>query len=646
MLARENGFAVETAFLEDLAFSKQLRLFRTTDVYVCQQGTALHNVLFMRPGSAVIIIMQPDWCDWRWQFADQAAYLGMHVFVYCSDANRFSSTTSAFRLGALNISGSYRWNQRAWLEGPWYSKEMRQSVDRASFASMLAAARASLGTTPTTRTPYRASGKSAKLVAPPSRGVLRAIARIADVVVSNPSNETRRFSFTPEVVLTNEMDPRDLHATLPHLEFCIRPVGTRSGNSVSVALGKTCFESDLLGTHAPLDLVLPLHLAREGFIVALSLQDGSSGSLLKGSETISSISLLETIERVSNVYGKQRVLAFPFLENGELQFYSCDLRSKRHARDVCAFELSLACTKSGTSWEECATIFNYADLMLHKESEAAAADLPAIQPQPRSNRPFYFLHLEKTAGTCLRHHLAKYGSGASVIPCQHGLHCMTFTLNADDRDAFLDNDSSYLLPYLSRGPSIVAGHFEWGSWNALGLQDDDIACYTTARDPLRRALSLYYERLYPANGRKRFGELTTQELEYYLMQWRGSAHGRWRDEGMSNAACRMFCGQNNLKGRLPNAARLDRNEPCTFEIARLRLSQCVVGMQEKWNDTLRVLGRWAPWIDTRDACPSGSAGRNEGVRAEQIGDLPVASSNCCANTTRAISSCTATLKSV
>merc|ERR1711907_186623 len=93
---------------------------------------------------------------------------------------------------------------------------------------------------------------------------------------------------------------------------------------------------------------------------------------------------------------------------------------------------------------------------------------------------------------------------------------------------------------------------------------------------------------------------------------------------MSNAACRMFCGQNNLKGRLPNAARLDRNEPCTFEIARLRLSQCVVGMQEKWNDTLRVLGRWAPWIDTRDACPSGSAGRNEGVRAERIGDLPVA----------------------
>ena len=129
-LGQASNFSVVTARLENMPFSEQLQLFRKTDVYVCQQGTALHNVLFMRPGSVIMMIMQPDWCDWRWKFADQALYLGMHVLAYCSHSNRFSSVPFAHapHLDILNVSGSYRWNQRAWLEGPWYSKNYDRAL--------------------------------------------------------------------------------------------------------------------------------------------------------------------------------------------------------------------------------------------------------------------------------------------------------------------------------------------------------------------------------------------------------------------------------------------------------------------------------------------------------------------------------------
>ena len=121
----------------------------------------------------------------------------------------------------------------------------------------------------------------------------RAIARLADLKIIMPTNDTRTFSFSPEVVVVNGLDPKELHASLPHLEFCMRPIGTLSGNDVKIPFPNQCFESSLLGTHAPLNLVLPLDLANEGFILQLSLRDGVSEAQLKGSDTVSSIPFLK-----------------------------------------------------------------------------------------------------------------------------------------------------------------------------------------------------------------------------------------------------------------------------------------------------------------------------------------------------------------
>ena len=48
--------------LGEVDFDQQMYLFREADILVSTAGTAVHNMLFMRPYTAVIILMQPAWC--------------------------------------------------------------------------------------------------------------------------------------------------------------------------------------------------------------------------------------------------------------------------------------------------------------------------------------------------------------------------------------------------------------------------------------------------------------------------------------------------------------------------------------------------------------------------------------------------------
>ena len=78
------GFTTAFGSLSSLPFRHQLELFASIDVLVAVAGTALHNVLFMRPGSAVIMFMQPEWCELAWMYANQAILLNIQPFVHCA----------------------------------------------------------------------------------------------------------------------------------------------------------------------------------------------------------------------------------------------------------------------------------------------------------------------------------------------------------------------------------------------------------------------------------------------------------------------------------------------------------------------------------------------------------------------------------
>ena len=617
------AFDVKSAHLEDLTFTQQVKLLQDSQVYVCQQGTALHNVLFMKPGSIVVILMQPDWCDWKWKFANQAALLRMHVIVYCSDMMRFQES----KFSMMNITNSYRWNDRAWLQGPWYSKDARMRVDArtaeriAALASRIVREKKS---EPRIYEPFCPPGdyNSVDKIKVDADASLLAIARVADFSVDFKTDNSAVIKCVPEVLLTNHLGATDLHLSLPSLEFCIEPIGTNSHRNLNLTMPTSCLNSRLLGTHATLDLHMPTRIVNEGLVFKFWLQDASSGVSIKDSESYASTALFREFESFSSWYSKNRTLFFSYNVDGTPYTYACRLPSMRFAKDVCAMKLSLQCKAHRMTNQQCAVLLKFATKALQKELASAESGLPAVHFSPDSRHPFYFLHLEKTAGTCLRHHLSKYTGVHSIIPCHANLHCMTFTLNYSDHDAFVGSDGSVLTSFLQQPPAIVAGHFQWNEWQHIDTASDrDIFCFTNMRHPVKRVISLYYERLYPLNGRRKLSDLSVKELVFYLAEWRGSAHGRWRDEGMSNAACRMMCGQNVAKGRLPSKVG-PRKDLCSFDEIQNRASKCLIGIQEEWNNTMRVLARWAPWIDTRADCPRGNGGRNEGLAAEKPNELP------------------------
>jgi len=69
--------------MEDLTFTEQVEAFQYSSILITQYGTAAHNMIFLKPGSVLVLIMQPGWCDWHWTYTDQARLLGIHVLLYC-----------------------------------------------------------------------------------------------------------------------------------------------------------------------------------------------------------------------------------------------------------------------------------------------------------------------------------------------------------------------------------------------------------------------------------------------------------------------------------------------------------------------------------------------------------------------------------
>ena len=66
------------------------------------------------------------------------------------------------------------------------------------------------------------------------------------------------------------------------------------------------------------------------------------------------------------------------------------------------------------------------------------------------------------------------------------------------------------------------------------------------RHPVERAISLYYERVYPREaplGGKAINSLGREEWNFILREFKGSAWGMYRDEGFENTLCKMMLGE-------------------------------------------------------------------------------------------------------
>ena len=99
----------EVIDLDDMSFINQLGYFHFSACLVATAGTATHNMLFMRPGSTMVIIMQPEWCEESWMYVNQGVLLGITVHVLCDEMDgAFPSTTHTRHSSFVN---------KFWLQG-------------------------------------------------------------------------------------------------------------------------------------------------------------------------------------------------------------------------------------------------------------------------------------------------------------------------------------------------------------------------------------------------------------------------------------------------------------------------------------------------------------------------------------------------
>jgi hypothetical protein len=161
--------------------------------------------------------------------------------------------------------------------------------------------------------------------------------------------------------------------------------------------------------------------------------------------------------------------------------------------------------------------------------------------------------------------------------------------------------------------SVLAGHFSWGVWSQLPSMSRRTAttappCFVMGRHPVDRVVSYYYQRCYGepncAHYRIPFNNLTRENLVSFVLSFRQALvkeNGEVVvvDEGTQEACCRALANRKTTSG-LP-VHEIKFPEPLTVseeEFALGNVDHCVVGLQEEWASTKRVLEHWFPWIDT------------------------------------------------
>lgn len=165
--------------------------------------------------------------------------------------------------------------------------------------------------------------------------------------------------------------------------------------------------------------------------------------------------------------------------------------------------------------------------------------------------------------------------------------------------------------------SVLAGHFSWGVWSELpslrhssssSLSSVTPPCFVMGRHPVDRVVSYYYQRCHRESECRhygvRFNNLTHDELITFISTFRQGLLRKSTgeivivDEGVEDACCRSLSNRKWTSGRLLSDVSLPdllmRQEE---EFALRNVGECVVGLQEDWENTKRVLRHWFPWMD-------------------------------------------------
>jgi hypothetical protein len=302
-------------------------------------------------------------------------------------------------------------------------------------------------------------------------------------------------------------------------------------------------------------------------------------------------------------------------------------------------EIATVCSVNHLETAACLVLARWIHNQLIRVRTARVLGLPPRQFSPSEVAPFVFLHLEKCAGSSLRRYIAQAAVAKQLPFLIPGRSSTGERLGARDPAHTMQFDLSQVQTSERENLAILGGHFQWGVWEELPsslqspktvtpselkfVEHPGFSCLVFLREPAARVISMYYERIYPLNGQIKLSELSLSVLEGYLQNWYGSAFGKWRDEGLSNAACKMLCGANTHKGKGTDATfggDIERVD-LSFDIAKQNMAKCAVGLQDSWEDSKLIIWHWFPWLRFED---DQMMNTGMGSAAEKPSDLPKA----------------------
>lgn len=192
---------------------------------------------------------------------------------------------------------------------------------------------------------------------------------------------------------------------------------------------------------------------------------------------------------------------------------------------------------------------------------------------------------------------------SSIIPGYGDLTPILFNLNSFNKDEL-------------RNISVLAGHFPWGIWSQLPsvrevnnnqkreIEDNKEipSCFVMGRHPLDRIISYYYQRYYPIS-KISFNNLTSSELISLIQYFRqaltqDNGESVVVDEGIRNACCRALANRKTTSGQsIANVTIPPDLTKWEEEYALENVNKCVVGLQEDWINTKRIMNYWFPWMN-------------------------------------------------
>eukprot|EP01034_Spumella_vulgaris_P021621 gene21621-27660_t len=585
---------VSVVALEDLSFEQQLLELHSADILVATAGTSLHNMIFMRHRiTAVIMVMQAHWCPWAWMYANQAVLLGIRSFIYCAS----SSSDDVASSGVQPPLKYFQWSRHFWRQGPKPTNYLRNNNQALPVEPEETFNKyAELGSDGHSQRMFL-SGETATSVRSRRPSIELYVSSFSVTPTQTApdgsgASTAWRIGISGEIGLQGEGGSRRAGLTsMQHLSICLQVLPVASPELEALSVPTWCYPIHSLNYYSELLVNVgdPLHLLH--FWVQIS----SLGGKVRNSDVfhILDCRLPDGGHSVLNGLGEPTEYSVFVHKNCPNAFHIGRVSLANHA------------SVSKQLWFE--------HLLAEEEG------LPAVQRMPSPTSPFVFLHIEKTGGTTMREFIIESAEALSLksfVPCHGGVHCVTLELPPADS---LGN------------VSIVAGHFFWDVWKALpacrpgrfedGLLSNakqnthDRSCQTSplviGRHPVERAISYYYQRCYQLSTcigyQRRINELSVADLEFIAIHERQAAFAENNstlvilDEGMSNAACRSLAGAKATSGLHFSADSGIRLPPPLTDDERLRamthIQQCVVGILERWESTLVVVGEWFPWLN-------------------------------------------------